>query len=190
MRMSKAIFVCVCLVGLTQLVWSQNKDLGAFQEKGIPGYLNPRTGTFTTRTQRSAVTPGVTPDFSGTPIFFREQANITITNYDQPSNVLVVCHADIDSFSDANSGWFDSADVVATASGNTYTCNVPILTLWTLQTPTTDRLQLCVSVDIIQVFTLGSVSSPQSTRSSQQPCLDLAQPANGQTVVTSFTFQL
>jgi len=36
MRMSKAILACVCLVGLTQLVWSQNKSFRAAQEKGSP----------------------------------------------------------------------------------------------------------------------------------------------------------
>jgi hypothetical protein len=188
MRMSKAIFVCVCLVGLTQLVWSQNKDIGAFQQKGIPGYLNPRTGTFTTRTQGSAVTPGGDGQFPGTAIFFREQANITIQNFDQPTNALAVCHVDISSSTEF--GWFDSADVSATSTANGWTCNVPVLTLWTLVTPNTDKLTLCVSVDILQVFTLGSVSQAVSARTSSQPCLSLSQPANAQTVVNTFTFQL
>ena len=187
MRMSKAIFVCVCLVGLTQLVWSQNKGTGAFQEKGIPGYLNPHTRTFTTRAQGSGVQG---PEFTGTAVFFREQANITINNYDQTTNSLAICHADITSIGDANSGWYDSADVVATLSGGTWFCDVPVLTQWTLQTPATDQLELCVSVDIISLHTLGSLTEAQSSRSSSQPCLTITQPANGVTNVQTFGFQL
>jgi len=187
MRMSKVVLVCICLVGSTQLVRSQDKGIGAFQDKGIPGFLNPHTGTFTTRAPGS--NGGQISSLTGTPILFREQFNITITNYDQPSNSLVVCDAHI-STSDANSGFYDSATVTATSSGNTWTCDVPVLTYWTLQTPGSDTVTACVDVSILQLFTLGSVTEAESGRESEQPCLTLAQPGNTQTVVTNFTFEL
>jgi hypothetical protein len=190
MRISKAVFVCVCLVGLTQLVWSQNKGIGAFQEKGIPGYLNPHTGTFTTRAQGSGVKPqDCTGTCTGTGVFFREQFNITITNYDQPPSALVVCSANISS-NDANEGFFDTQTVTATLSGNTWTCDVPILTYWTLKTPATDTVFACVDVSIFQLFTVGSVTQAEDARDSSQPCLDLPQPGAGATVITQLTFLL
>jgi len=190
MKISKAVFICVCLAGLTQLVWSQNRSSEAFQDKGIPGYLNPRTRTFTTQAQDSGVKQEATAGFTGTPIFFREQANITITNYDQPTSGVTICRAQISSISDANIGFSDSQSVTASLSGNTWTCDVPVLSLWTLQTPTTDSLSLCVSIEIVQLYTLGSFTTAESARESSQPCLTLPMPANAQTVVTNFTFQL
>jgi len=188
MRVSKTVFLCACLVVLTQLVWSQNKGIGAFQEDGIPGFLNPHTGKFTTRAQESGVKAH--PQLSGTSLFFREQFNITITNYDQPSSALVVCEASISTYDDANGEFDDDATVTATLSGNTWTCDVPVLTLWTLQTPNSDSLNACVYVTVIEPFSVGSVSQAVNVRDSDQPCQTLGVPANGQTVVNSLTFQL
>jgi hypothetical protein len=51
MRVLKLIFAVVCVVGLTQLVWSQNQQrmsAGPHHSYGIPGYFDPQTRTFTT----------------------------------------------------------------------------------------------------------------------------------------------
>jgi hypothetical protein len=54
MRALKVMFVCMCLVGITQLVWNQDHGVDAgrgTRGRVILGYLDPRTGTFTTKAQ-------------------------------------------------------------------------------------------------------------------------------------------
>jgi len=185
MRLSIALFVCVCLVGLTQLVWSQNNGLGISHGKGIPGYLDPRTGKFTTQVQNHGGDAVANPE-TGTAILFREQFDITVDNLDQPTkNVLVVCEADIGTY-DSGSGtsWYDSASIVATLSGSNYTCDVPILTSWTLASPGSDTITACMHVEFIQAYSVGGVSAAEDFRDQEPPCLSLPVPANGHTVTT------
>ena len=190
MTLSKAIFVCACVAGLTQFLWSQNSGFGISHEKGIPGYLDAQSGKFSTQIQGSGGHAAATPELTGTPVFFREQFNITISNFDQPSNALAVCYAEISTFDDANGAFDDSASVTATLSGGTWTCDVPILTLWTLKTPGSDSISACVHVSIFQAYSVGSATEAVDSRDSSQPCLTLSVPANGQTVVNTSTFNL
>jgi len=190
MRLSKALFVCVCLVGLTQLVWSQSNSFGASHGKGVPGYLDPRTGKFTTQVQNHGGDTGANPD-AGTAVLFREQFNITITNYDQPTtNVLVVCSANISSYGDPNGYYYDDASIVATQSGKNYTCDVPILTSWTLQNPGSDTITAYVTVDFVQVFTLNGTSAIESIRRQEPPYMTLPVPQNGHTVITTLNLTM
>jgi len=151
--------------------------------KGIPGYLDPRTGTFTTRTQDSGVKPQATPELTGTSILFRVQFNITITNYDQPSGAQATCYAFIREEGDPNY-FADWVTYPATQSGNTWTCNPPILTLWTLQHPNNDSVYACVNVDFYKVLP-GLPPDVFYARESDQPCLGIPMPSNGQTVTVA-----
>lgn len=188
MNSLKTFALCVVLFTLAPSLWSQNtwtqRSFGGSQEKGIPGYLDPKTGTFTAKANRETSTPT-----SGTPIFFREQFNVTIDNFDQSTSDLVVCDAHIETF-DSTGDWYDDAVSVATKNGNNFTCTVPILTQWTLLSPTSDTITACVTVTFIQNYTLGGVTQPNTARSSAPPCLTLPVPANGTTVNNSLTFML
>ena len=62
MRIAKLMLVCVCLAGLTQLVWSQSSSVLKTHERGIPGFLDPKTGMFTARVQSQEPTADVTPE--------------------------------------------------------------------------------------------------------------------------------
>jgi hypothetical protein len=189
MKTSKMVLVGVFLIALTQLAWSQNKGLIAPHQKGIDGYLDPRTGAFTPRTQNSGVKAEASPDFTGTSIVFREQFNITITNDDQSTSDLVSCQAHIFSVGDPNS-WFDKAVIVATRSGSTYTCDVPVLASWTLQNPGSDTISACVKISFNQGFTVGPNSTVQTIRQQNPPCLTLSVPANGSTVVNTMSLTM
>lgn len=185
MRLPHALLLCVCLLGVTQLTWSQTKATA------IPGYLNPSTGTFTTRVSSSATPqPDAEAALAGTGIFFREQFNITITNYDQPTSDLVACEVSMSSTGDSNSSYFHELEVVpATASGGNWTCSVPVLTLWTLQTPGSDSIYATVSVYIYAPGQTAVDGLLPSLRESDQSMI-LTQPGNTQTVMNNVSFQL
>jgi hypothetical protein len=184
MRMSHAFLVCVCLLGATQLAWSQTKAAA------IPGYYNPTTGEFTTHIASSArPQPNAEAALTGTSIFFREEFNITISNYDQPTTAQAVCIVTMYSFGDSNGSTFgETASTPATLNGNTWTCDVPVLTLWTLQTPTTDSISATVAVDIYSSNSTVPGGLLLMRESSQS--MTLAQPGNTQTAENSIFFHL
>lgn len=186
MKMPQTVLVCLCLLGATQLAKSQVKQSAAHT---IPGFLDPATGKFTTR-----IAPNVHKNdaaATGTSIFFREDFQISISNYDQPGTTAV-CEVSMSSYGDTIGVYYsEDESVAATAVGGGFTCDVPILTLWTLQTPTTDGIDAYVSVTI---YTPGQTSpttlAPTVYRSSTQSLPSLTQPTNGQTVVQTINFQL
>jgi hypothetical protein len=179
MRMPSAFLACVCLLGTMQPARSQTKAAA------IPGYLNPATGEFTTHVASSA-TPTPQVSLTGTSVFFREDFPITITNYDQPANAQVVCSVSMLTVADANGLFSDGASVAATSSGGGWTCDVPVLTLWTLKTPATDTITGSVTVAI---YTQTSAAGLAITRESSQS-FSLTVPANTATVENYYTFQL
>ena len=179
MRMPHAFLVCVCLLGATQLAWSQTKPTA------IPGFYNPTTGEFTTHIASNA-TAQPQAALTGTSIFFREDFPITITNYDQPAGAQVVCSVEIFEEGDANAGFSDSASVPAAYSGGTWSCDVPLLTLWTLKTPATDMISASVSVTI---YSQLSSTAPTIYRESSQS-FTLTVPANTATVENHVAFEL
>jgi len=181
MKASKAILVCVCLIGLTQLVWSQNQGFPASRDGGIARYLDSRAGMLTPQAQRAA---DASPELTGTSILFREQFNVTVTNDDQSTSDAVTCVLEI-STEDYNGYFDDTARVFATRSGSTYTCDVPVLALWTLQTPTTDSIYACLKVSFAEGITVGPNSTAYIVRHQEYPCQTLSVPGNDQTVITT-----
>jgi hypothetical protein len=169
--MSKVIFVSLfCLVGLTPLVWSQSQGqplangAAVRQNHGIPGYLDPQTGTFTTRLQNAA--PEVQLP-NTTRVLFRMIFPISININDQPAGSTTFCAVDISS-NDAN-GFFESASTAGNASG----CTLTILAQWDLATPGSDTI--FASFDI-------SSSGTGVSRSTSHHLASIPMPNNGQTV--------
>jgi hypothetical protein len=97
MRIAKLMLVCVCLAGLTQLVWSQSSSVLKTHERGIPGFLDPKTGMFTARVQSQEPTADVTPsavttiDYTGTWTFI---IHITVSSV-IPSTAVITCEANL-----------------------------------------------------------------------------------------------
>jgi hypothetical protein len=178
MRMPHAFAVCVCLLGATPLIFSQTKAAA------IPGYYNPATGEFTSHIASSAAAQPQAA-YTGTSIFFREDFPITITNYDQPPGAQVVCAVSMFSVGDINA-FSEIAEASAVYSGGTWSCDVPVLTLWTLRTPATDLISASVSVTI---YSQISTTAPTILRQSTQG-FSLTVPANTATVENNVSFQL
>ena len=179
MKLPQAFLACFCLLGATQLAWSQVKEPGV---SAIPGYLDPTTGKFTTRiapaTQRNAQAA-----VTGTSILFREDFQVSIANYDQPGSTAV-CSVYMSSGGDANGTYEEEASVAASSVGGGFSCDVPVLTQWTLQTPGSDTIFASVTVSIY------SQTSPVPIYRSSTQTLSLAQPGNTQTVVNSIAFKI
>jgi hypothetical protein len=180
MRMPQAFFVCVCLLGVTQLAWSQSQN----KVPAIPGYYDPLTGQFTTHIASGAAHTDAQAALTGTSTFFREDFQVKIWNYDQLTDAQVTCSAVITTV-DTNGLFEDSYSVPSVSSGGSWTCDVPVLTLWTLQNPDTDVLHASVSVTING----GSGFCCASTRTSSQS-FSLTVPGNTQTIVNNVVFQL
>jgi len=184
MKTSKLIFVCFCLVGLTQLVWSQNNSASAHRH-GISGYLDPHSRTFTTKAENSRPNQPL----AGTAIVFRETFNFSISAQDIPSNAVIFCDASI-STNDTNGDWYDGNEIVATRSGDSASCSVPILVRWTLVNPTTDTIDARVNVYTEQGVSIGGGGWDYLERYSDQPDITLSVPANDTTVTTGVSFTM
>jgi len=183
MRTSKLIFVCVCLVGLAQLGWSESQHLGASkQSHGIPGYLDPRTGTFTTKVQSSVVTSDESEEPTTlTTITARLIFNINIVYNDQPSNAITACSVTINEFGDS-SGLFYEEEATAIATSNGTACKVTILFSWPLANPTQDQISVEYHIDSFQSVTVGGTAVVEPFRSLDHSIPSLPMPSNGQTI--------
>ena len=183
MKLLHAFLVCICLLGATQLAWSQVKESA---DHVIPGYLDPKTGKFTTQIASGAKAK---PDAqaTGAGVLFREQFDIAITNYDQPSGSTVVCSVGLNSYGDAGGDYSETASVTATTTGTGFSCTVPVLALWTLQNPTMDTIEASISVSL---YSGSSPSVLNLTERTSTQSLSLTQPGNTQTVVNSINFTL
>jgi len=182
--MSKVVLVCVCLVGLTQLVWSQNAVMGAVpggRTHGIPGYLDPRTGTFTTKVHsdtQSSENPDLTatPSLTGANGVWKITLNITLTTPLQKGDI-VVCEGNLDV--DDQFFYSESGAVVATVNGGSASCTVTIPYTWYLATLKTDMVDVSYSVSEYHVFTVGSLSQANISRHNDHDLGSVPVPLSG-----------
>ena len=194
MSMSKVIFVSVCLVGLTQLVWSQNGSASASgQTRGIPGYLDPRTGAFTAKLQpavRSVESPDAAPT-ALTEVYGKWNIVLTI----QVTTALATgdtigCEGDLEA-EGAPSGYSESGVTLAKVSGGTATCTVSIPYAWYFSAPTTDdTVGVSYGISIIHLFTQGSVTEAKESRTSSHFLGTFSLPANGAQTNTTASARL
>ncbi|MBV9302916.1 MAG: hypothetical protein JOY62_04200 [Acidobacteriaceae bacterium] len=174
MKLVNLIFASICVIGLTQLGWSQshrNRDA----RHGVLGYFDPETGTFKPMTPQ-ALEEGAAPPASpttGTFVF-----NITITIKSSiPTSDTIVCTATADT-DDVSSGRFmdEEASVAAKRTGNTATCSVTIPYSWPLSSASSDTVGLSYEVEAFSSTTTGAL-----TRLSTQSLPSIKVPANGAT---------
>ncbi len=193
MRMSKLILVCVCLVGLTQLVWSQNSNLSiapGSRAHGVPGYLDPRTGTFTAKVHadpQASVSPDVTYTVqTGTWEF---SLPVTLKTAAQSGDILA-CEVDLSTYDPLTLDYSERAATSVASPGASATCKVNIPFSWVLTTPTTDTVSISYSVSLIHAYTVGSGSTSVTTAEASREAdhtysENYKMPANGAT--TSIT---
>jgi hypothetical protein len=178
MRIPKAIFVCLLslVVSTSTFGWSQNQPaavrLGS-QTQGIPGYLNPQTGIFTTRPQTSA--PATT--IPTTSVIFRLIFNFNIEINDQPSTNTFTCSVAISPVGDT-SGLFHNEEATTLSTDGGKTCQVTILASWELANASTDSVAISYTISSFQ-----SVSGTlQSARTSSHSLPSIPMLANAQTI--------
>jgi hypothetical protein len=177
MRIPKAVFVCLLslVVSTSTFGWNQNQSAAVrpgSQTQGIPGYLNPQTGVFTTRpqTSTSAATPPTTS------IIFRLIFNFKLEFNDQPSTNTTACDVTISPIGDPAGFYTEDAIGVSTDGGQT--CQVTILALWDLATPTSDSISINYSITSVQ--TTSGTNVPFRTSTHSLPSIPML--TNGQTV--------
>ncbi len=179
MRISKLIFVCICLIGITQLVWSQNQHVGAAkQSHGIPGYLDPQTGTFTTKAQPSETAEE--PPTTFTTILARLVFNFTIAPNDQPTTATTSCTVTLTTTDSSGLVYDESATAIATNNGTA--CKVTVLFSWSLASPTQDQIFVDYHIASFQSITVGGTASVQEFRGADHSIPSISVPMNGQTV--------
>ena len=179
MRISKLIFVCICLIGITQLVWSQNQHVGAAkQSHGIPGYLDPQTGTFTTKAQPSETAEE--PPTTFTTILARLIFNFTISPNDQPTTATTSCTVSLSTTDSSGLVYEESATAIATDNGTA--CKVPVLFSWSLASPTQDQIFVDYHIASFQSISVGGTPSVQEFRGADHTIPSISVPLNGQTV--------
>src|SRR5579864_4311885 len=149
MRISKAIFACLLslVVSTSTFGWNQNQPTAVrfgSQTRGIPGYLNPQTGVFTTRPQTSAVAAVTT-----TSVIFRLIFNFNIEFNDQPSTSTFSCEVFVSPSGDT-SPLFHDEDAVALSTDGGKTCQVTILAQWDLGSPSTDTVFIDYTISSLQ----------------------------------------
>lgn len=190
MRISRIIFVCACLIGLAQPVWSQQTKPTA--PRGIPGYLDPQTGAFTPLAQNSVESQEELALTTPTTGKFVVTFTITISS-SIPTTTLIGCEADA-SVIELNSTTHmidnivsESGDAVAKRSGSTATCTVTIPYSWVLANAATDTVTLSYIVAVDESVTVpANGTSPAVTtvfrpRSSSQYIGVIKVPATGST---------
>jgi len=184
MKLPITIFVCVCLVGLTQLVWSQQLDRP--NAHGVPGYLDPKTGTFTTKVQTPEADKA--NPLSASFYFGTYKLDIAATLYTPvPSGGIVTCSGTVDEYGDPSGAYNEEASAIATGSGSSWKCDMTIPYAWLLSSPSTDNVDVSYSIEIAESITVGTTSTIVTIRRSEfSPPYTTGVPSSG--TVTTLNF--
>ena len=185
------ILACACFGGMVQTARGQETKVN--EDKGIAGYLNPKTGAFTPMAQKVADTEALAAIVATTGKFV---FNFTITvTSTVPKNGLVLCQADATVF-ETSTGQSISERVQGIATkgtGSTYTCSLIMPYSWVLATPGSDMATLSSRVELVDAFQItatngtGILVSPNSLRQSQQNIGSIKIPATGSTTTETVT---
>lgn len=192
MKNWKIVFACVCLVGLTQLVWCQNDASG--REHGIPGYLNPKTGMFTTRAQSEH--SNAVPALSGTGTYYYGEFVISLLVFVGdafPANTVYACSGAVTAYDGSGSYTETAAGTASAPSGGWTTCTLNMQYYWQLSTPADDYISVSFTAEADNVFTIGAASKIVSLRSASRDNEDLlfgVPTTNGTTTTFSFDTKL
>ena len=156
MKISRIMLVLACFIGLTQPAWSQKA--GDKAGSGIPGYLDPQTGTFRPLAQTLAAPEdtealaAVAPT-TGTLVF---TITITVSSKNVGSSITCVANASVSEGTFPNAFTFtEVGSVPAPTSGSPRICTVTIPYSWPLSNRTSD-----VIMPDIDVFAGTSLAQP------------------------------
>ena len=141
---TRSMFIGLCLFALLASGWSQ--DLTRTVTPGIPGFLDPQTGSF----KPMPLVPDGYIDLTGTPqtggkIVLTLTATLT-TSF--PTSEVFSCGLNA-TVADVISGltFSDTIFVTATKSGNTLSCTVTLPYGWDLASPTQDVMLVLYTIN-------------------------------------------
>src|SRR5271157_520999 len=145
MKIAKTILLCICLAGLSQIVWSQNTSSDSTH--GIPGYLDPRTGSFKPMAPPLEETPNAATITPTTGVF---RVSFTIDLSPLPPNELYTCTVIVGGY-DVGTGqsFAETASVAVTKAPGVAFCAVDIRYSWTLGTPGSDTVKLSFQISAV-----------------------------------------
>ena len=175
MNSTKRILVGLSMLVLSVTAWSQN--LNRPSVGGIPGYLDPRTGTFRpvpTVTDSDELAPPVTPTTG------KIVLTLTVTLLSTfPSTEAFSCGLDATAVDSNGLSFLDTEQIAATKAGSTLTCTITLNYSWALATPTVDHM--------IVDYTINGVAGTSGlpTRLADHGVAAMTVPASGKT--TTFT---
>lgn len=173
MRLPKTFFVCLCVIGVTQMVWGQHRA-GALPEHQVHA-----------RVQSSASQGEITP--AVTEVAGKFNINLTITvSSSFPSGAVIMCYGRVYVEGDSNSYPSESVEAVGSTPVNgTSTCNMTMPYAWFLATASTDQLYYYYGAYLEQNVPVGSAPNIVYLRETYaDPGTSIAVPANG--AITTF----
>ena len=179
MKISRIILVVAFLLGLTHPGWSQQANGAA--GRGIPGYLDPRTGEFRPLAQHEAQSEEIE---ATTPTTGKFVVSFTITiSSSIPTADTISCGVTATLFETSTFHTVEElASVAASRTGSTATCTVTLPYSWVLSTPSSDTVNLSYSITVP-----GTTVSLPSRTSIQTINGNLKVPGSGSTTNETVT---
>jgi hypothetical protein len=174
---TKTIVVGLFLVGLSIAGWGQTQ--GRPSASGIPGFLDPNTGTFKPipAVSSSENAPVVTPTKGRIVLSLVAGVRSAL-----PSNEVYTCGISVSTF-DATStlAFEESAQIAATPSGLNEVCVITLPYSWDLTSPGSDTMSISYSVTAV------GPTNGLPARQLNHGVANIPVPANGATTTFSLT---
>lgn len=197
MRRMYTTLLALSLIGIAGVIpTARAQQDKVTQEKGVLGYLNPKTGAFTPMAQNVAdaeVLATITPTTGK--FVFNFSLNVLST---VPKNAVVSCEADV-TVTEATTGQIITETVGGTATkgtGTTWTCSLTMPYSWVLSTPTSDTAEISADSSIIEGYEVtatngtGTLVSPVSIRTTRRNVGSIKVPATGATTTEAISMTM
>jgi len=188
-RTFAVLLACLCLVAIAQVLWGQAGGQNAGGRPGVPGYLDPRTGTFKPvmlAPDENAIT--ATAVCTVTTCGGTFKVTLTITKKSVfPTGDTIGCSVSA-STQDGSTSFhsYDETASVAATSAAPFTCVVTIPYSWTgLTSASTDQVTISYIVTVPGSFTSTTSQLPSRTSSKFPLATITGIPAPG--AITAFT---
>lgn len=180
MNSTKTILVGLCLLGLSIAGWSQNANRSSVP--GIPGYLDPRTGTF----KPMPLAPPSEDETPVNPTTGKVVLTLTVTLTSTfPTNEVYSCGLSAETIDISTSLTFiDEFEVAATKSGSTLTCKITLPYSWTLTSAGSDTMDLAYSINA------AAPSSGLPLRIADHGIANIKVPPNGTTTTYTLSTEI
>ena len=175
---TRSILVVLCLLGLLATGWSQNPT--STVTRGIPGILDPQTGSFRPTPPTAESDAGVVPPAATAGRIVLTLTATLTTSF--PGTEVFSCGLNA-TVGDVSTGltFSDTIFVTATRSGSTLSCTVTLPYSWDLVAPTSDTMLVLYTINAVN----GTAGNP--TRVAQHGVASVHNVPTGTTNYTRST---